>query len=360
MKKKLHYEVLRIIAFICVLFNHTAGYGFDLFTVSESTPVRVLSIFLDNISKTGVPVFLMVSGALLIPKKEGVRNLLVKRVFKMALVLLLVSALYYVRFCIKNPEYGVNLKYFIQVIYVQPFVTPLWFMYIYLAFLLMLPFLRKMALNMTEREWEFLMLLSLVFCFVTPALTSYMGGASYLSIPMMSLGIIYPLAGYYVDSVFDPRKILSRMNKVISIGNRRHVAKACLFALVNSAVCIFLTLHEHLKTGQWTYSYIEGMLFIPAFALFYIIRTVFKDRTPGGAAGRVIAYTGSCIFIIYLCEEALREDLGMIIYRRFANPSNLLILFIPYMLLMFAAGIAAASLVKISGRFMGGIRRKEG
>ncbi len=54
------------------------------------------------------------------------------------------------------PEYGFSIKFFIQTIYMQPFVTPLWFIYIYIAFLVMLPLIRRMASCMDEAEYLYL------------------------------------------------------------------------------------------------------------------------------------------------------------------------------------------------------------
>ena len=43
-EKKIYLEILRIIAFVCVMFNHTGTYGFELFTQDRPMALRMLGI----------------------------------------------------------------------------------------------------------------------------------------------------------------------------------------------------------------------------------------------------------------------------------------------------------------------------
>lgn len=305
------------------------------------------SIMLSNIAKIGVPVFLMISGALLIPKKETLKDLLLKRVLRILIVLVAVSLIYYIRLYIRHPEYGFSLKFFFTLIHGQPFITPFWFLYVYTAFLLILPFLRRMALSMTEQEYGYLMLLCLVFGFIMYPLNRLLSTDNYISLPILSMGIIYPLTGYYIDAVFDPGKISEHFIGHKSEGTGKYAAVALLILLLNSFLCIFLTYIDHSNGNEWSYKYIEGMIFIPAFCIFYIVRTLnIRSPLPAGLSG-VIIYAGSCIFTVYLFEEILREDICINIYKLLDGSCPRLLLFIPYMLSIYALGIALSSLLKL-------------
>ena len=345
--KKIYLETLRIIAFTCVIFNHTGDYGFNIFTRTDSLLLKVISIMLSNTAKIGVPLFLMISGALLIPKKESLKDLLIRRVLKMAVILTAASFIYYIRLYIMHPEYGFSIKYFFTLINGQPFITPFWFLYVYIAFLLMLPFLRRLALSLTKREYDYLMLLCLIFNFVLYFVNRLLGSDNYLSLPILSLGVIYPLTGYYIDAVFNPSRIMGRFGNIVLLRSDRNIPVTIMVLLINGISCAGLTYNDFLKSGEWTYKYIEGMIFIPAFCIFCLVRELEKKRPLKDRARRIVSHVGGCIFIVYLLEEILRDDICMNIYRYGENICPLLLLFIPYALALYALGIAAASLIKL-------------
>lgn len=345
--KKLYLEVLRLIAFLFVVFNHTGQYGYDLFATTSSEAVREIVILLANLSKCGVPIFLMISGALLIPKKETLADLYKKRVLRAAVVLLVISLIYYVRLYVKHPEYGFSPKFFVQTIYTQPFVTPLWFLYVYLAFLIMLPLMRVLAAGMSERDFGYFILAAILLTYIPPILNPYMGGGMYLSVPLLASAFCYPLAGYYLDAVFNPVKIVSRLGKIVPMITKKFTTAAIFIPVLNAILCLYYTVLVYSKTGGWTYDYIESFILIPSMCIFYIAKSLAKGSSPSDRAYRIITHAGSCVCAIYLFEEMIREDIAMNIYRTFGGSCPLLILFIPYAVTVFAAGIIVASLLKL-------------
>lgn len=78
MKEKeylLHIEAIRILAIFFVIFNHTAERGFFLFAMYPNTDIQYwiymgISVF----CKFSVPMFLMISGALLADKEESLKE----------------------------------------------------------------------------------------------------------------------------------------------------------------------------------------------------------------------------------------------------------------------------------------------
>ncbi len=335
-------EVIRIIAFICVLFNHTGQYGYEFFSVTESGLIRFISVLLSNLSKTGVPLFFMVSGALLIPKKETFKDLFFKRVVKMFFVLILISLFYYIRLYLKHPEYGFSIVYFLKMVYMQPIVTPLWFLYVYIAFLMMLPFLRKMTVNLDDKEKGYFAVLAVSFGFIMPFLTGFAGGITYFNIPLLSVGILYPVMGYCIDTGFD--KLNNDTGNKVPLFFRRGTF-GVLLIIINVFGCYILTYGEFVKKGQWSFSYIESMVFIPAFCIFYLIKNMCGDGIKSMMLTRLINYVGSGIFIIYLFEEVLREDVCINVYRIF-NKGCPIPVFIPYLISVFLLGMIPVIIIK--------------
>ena len=67
-KKKLHIEFLRSACIWLVMFTHTATEGFSLYLNEQSSPWFPLYLTVPFFVKTAVPVFFMISGALLLGK----------------------------------------------------------------------------------------------------------------------------------------------------------------------------------------------------------------------------------------------------------------------------------------------------
>ena len=332
--KKIYPKVLRIIAFTFVMFNHTGEYGFGLFTTTDSAALRIFVIIIDNIVKCGVPIFLMISGSLLIPREEEVGVLLRKRVLRYVSVLAFISLVYYIRLYIKNPEYGFSLKYFIQLIYRQPFITPLWFLYIYIAFLIMLPLIRRTARAMSGRDYTYFFIVGMIMTYLPAVLNPFMEGTVYLGIPLLTVSFFYPVAGYYIDT--------------LQVGNRK---QAVMFAfkamMINALLCLSATLISHARNDEWRYDYIEAFIMIPAFCIFFLIKTALSDARVNAKVNAVITYIGVRIFTVYLLEEMIREDIGMNIYRTWGGSCPLLLLFIPYAAVVLGIGVLFASVLRL-------------
>ena len=91
--RKLHLEVLRILAIMLVLFHHTEGRGFVLFLQREGFS-RSIYLLLSILCEIAVPIFFMISGALLLKKEESIKDILCKRVLRFIIVLFAITVIY--------------------------------------------------------------------------------------------------------------------------------------------------------------------------------------------------------------------------------------------------------------------------
>lgn len=74
-----YLEYMRIVACALVIFNHSPGY--TLYSVSSGIR-QVFYMTLTMITRINVPLFFMVSGVLLLGKKESWRQLFKKRIIR--------------------------------------------------------------------------------------------------------------------------------------------------------------------------------------------------------------------------------------------------------------------------------------
>ena len=94
--KKLYLELMRIVACFFVIVNHTMSYVFwDYVPGGKTWCVSVFSFFL---SKFSVPVFLMISGVVLLGKEDNCKKTM-NRIKKTIIILVCASIIYYIYDC---------------------------------------------------------------------------------------------------------------------------------------------------------------------------------------------------------------------------------------------------------------------
>lgn len=302
-QRKLYLDVLRIIAIIFVIYNHTNEKGYYLYAFDAPFILKIIYIGTGALIAIAVPIFFMISGSLLIPKEESIGKLYKKRVLRMVIVLILFSLLQYV-FLVVNDNVELSIKYFITHITTESIVSQYWYLYAYLAYLISLPLLRKMACNMTNKEFKYLfaaflcvegLLAAVLFVFNIGEMTMF------FTIPFFNRVVIYPLLGYYMEH---------RMNK-----EQYTLKGALLFIGLMIAVLIFIivsTLHRNLPYEQFTaYDkglYVTGFTIVLDAGIFYIVKLLFKDRNVPKALEVIITALGSTVFGVYLIEGIIRSQ----------------------------------------------------
>ena len=90
MKKKYYLEAVRITAVLLVMYNHSAP--FMSFATQHGVQYAV-SFFRSLVCKAAVPLFYMVSGALLLGKNESFGELARKRILRIVAVIVIFSLL---------------------------------------------------------------------------------------------------------------------------------------------------------------------------------------------------------------------------------------------------------------------------
>ena len=202
--RRLDLELMRVIACFFVIFNHTGENGFFRFSLCDSGSLRfwvylAVSIF----CKFSVPLFFMVSGALLLEREESLGRLWRHRIGKIALVLLAWSFFYYL------DEVWLGWREFRLGDFAGRFLwgnwnLSFWYLYAYLAMLMTLPLLRKFAGSLTNREFVYLFSLAFVFSSLLPVLQYLLWQENHSFNSDFQLGwvcaqiFVCPLLGYFM------------------------------------------------------------------------------------------------------------------------------------------------------------------
>jgi len=299
-EKRVDYELLRLLAIFGVVFNHTQEWGYELYRFPEVSRINYsLSILLGVLCKTAVPLFLLISGGLLLDRTESLSVVLKKRVSRIAIALVLFSAIVYL-FWIVWGFAPAKPGYCLRLFWSEGISAPYWYLYTYLGLVLLLPLLRPMVQNMEDRAFLYLLVLHLLLYglgFTIAAIKDWGSVTKNLELSMVEPGLFYFIMGYYLSHRF-PWEKLTQKRMVL------------LYLLAAAAVGIMCLL-VHWSYQRYT-GYLEirdSLLAIPVFAVYAGIRRLCEKHPPNPVLSRGIVTLGGCVFGTYLLEGILRHYL---------------------------------------------------
>lgn len=293
--KIVYLEILRIIAIFLVLFNHTETAGIHHYLETENPVNYWFGICAASAAQLCIPLFFMISGALLLRREESLRYVLRHRVLRMVIVLALAVLLQTVWNCKQNPE-ALSIKTYLCNLYTGTASVPHWFLYAYILMLLVLPLLQRLARVIPRKTW-FLYLLVLweTANSVLPIVEYYTGLANPQFTPsVLGKCVVWGLMGYFVENRSE-EMFYDKKNIVILSG-------ASLILLAVSVHINYLSLREA--------DYIAyGGLFVSVYALtvFVAVRYVCSRLKMPAALESFFCFVGSGVFGTYLIETQLRE-----------------------------------------------------
>lgn len=326
---------------LLVIFNHTGSYGYFRFSETQTPALFWFYLVCAILCTMGVPLFFMVSGALLLYREESIGTVYRKRVFRIALVLLLFSALQYL-YAVRFQGAAFDIKHFLYTIYTDSIVTPYWFLYTYLAMMLMLPLLRRMAGGMTRTEYRYLFALYLLFVGILPVAQYLLFRRTFeinLSLPLITTGALtFFLLGGYCERWIAPQRLAPRF-----LGALVGASAMCI------AVSAFTTYRMGVVDGGWSeansQTYLACLILVPAATLFLLLKALFASGRCPRVLAAAIRSLGSCTFGIYLFHAMLMDRLLPLFYalreRIDTFPACGL-----YVLAVFVCGYALTWLVK--------------
>lgn len=300
-RPKTYLDVLKVLAIFLVLWNHTSR-GFGLYAEVFEMPQHLLYLCASIFDKIAVPLFFMASGALLLGREENWGRLLRHRVRRFALILLAVSAVSYVYYYRGNADF--SFLDFLERLYTCRILTPLWYLYSYLAMLLMLPFLRKLARCMRETDYFWLLGLYTLTQLLAVADYFWFKGTFFHSSDFYLFTswnyVLYALFGFYIDRVM-PKSRLDAEN----------LALLLMLGVLGVGATYLLTEQKMQILGEWStdtsQSFFNAFIAFPSIAVFFAAKLWFTRHPAGDRAAAVWSLLGTGTFGTYLFERYWRD-----------------------------------------------------
>ncbi len=312
-EKRLDFELLRLIGIICVVFNHTQHRGFELYHIPGGSLVNgLVSMILAAWCKIGVPLFLMVSGGLLLHKNESLSVVLKKRVGRMLAALVLFSGVLYCFYTRWGIVEAPGILDFLRRLWGEGISNPYWYLYAYLGLMLMLPMLRPMAQGMKDETFVYLLGLHVVFqCILETVMVLGDFGAPFGTVrlsgwnttvnfylPVAEDILFYFLMGYYFSHRFCWEKI-----------GGKQLGALWGLTVVSVLVMISLPLWDIICGHDSIDGILGNLICVPTIAVYITICVLVRKHPFGGKGAAWISALGGCTFGTYLLEGMLRHGL---------------------------------------------------
>ena len=142
-------DFVRIVAILLVFYNHY--YCYDFFLNSSNPGILHYILLIPSIiCKCGPTLFFMISGALLLKRKENYSSDVFRRVKKFSVA---IFAIVFLKFCF-NRSFSNAVSLLLNGLN--------WYFYAYLGFLLLLPVYRSIVANLKKEDWRYIFLLVII------------------------------------------------------------------------------------------------------------------------------------------------------------------------------------------------------
>ncbi len=282
--KKTYIEFLRIIACFFVIVNHTNS---RIFKILAPSPTWLCSVTAFFVSKTAVPLFLMIMGALLLGREDTPKKS-ARRAGRIAAVLAVFSLLYDVYYAWHYNAHF-SLEEALRNLPQTEATNALWYLYLYLGLLLMLPLLQRFVKALDRGYTRYFLLISLGLLGAVPLIPGFRLNY-YFEAALMGPYIGLAVLGYYVERY---------------VPMTRRVFRCCLGAFAGLvAAQLGLALALYASRGAEFYGPLESSALITVTAtaacVYVCVKYLFTARPAPERAERIIRALGGLTFGIYL------------------------------------------------------------
>lgn len=327
--KRIYIEALRIIAAFFVIINHTVNTIFLDIPISKTWYVSVGYFY---VSKIAVPIFLMISGALLLRKRDTPKKYLT-RIIRCIIVIVLFTI---INFAYIYRGQDISLSLFLNSLF-DCVTSAYWYLYLYLGILIMLPILQKLAQVLSKKETQLFLLISLVIGGGIPLFTIFTGFAVYpkfLSVLFSPyLGIMF--LGYYIE-------------KYVTITKAKAWISALVFLIF---ILLQVLLTRYLYTiDQNNFMQLDDCTFLTitlsAACVYIFFKYLFTSINISSTLCKIISYIGGLTFGIYLWGDMFIRILGPM-YEVLKQQMHIMIAVFIFEVCIYLCGAVCTAVMKL-------------
>lgn len=297
MKKRIVYmDLMRILAIFGVIMIHVNGEGTWLMT-------KVSKLWLEKnflgalVQSWPVPLFIAISGALLLENKNFTFKTMVTKYIPRIIVPLIIWHTIYHFYTYQSFTLD-NIVFCFNRLIIGKTYSHLWYLYLLLGLYLITPVLKKMVQNLNKKELTYLLVLGFSITSLIPFINNF------LSLDIMkfikpykvldfNIFVLYYILGYYI-------------NKYIFINKRSLLIAISTFSLASLVGLAILNNYLTIKRGVFTnYSGTSSIIAVIMVSFIFIL---FKQLNIKKHQN-IIEKLGSLTFGVYLVHFLIEKEL---------------------------------------------------
>lgn len=266
-EKFYNLDILKSIAVILVIVIHIVAGDLGLYGKGISMENWMIANVLDTVSRVCVPLFVMVSGYLLLRKDEPVGMFFKKRFIRIIPKFLIYSMIYYVfKVSFLGHPYPKN-ENFLKLILEGKIFYHLWYIYMILGIYLITPFLRRVIRDIDRNYIKYFIYIWLIFIIIIPLL-EFIFKIKFMIYSPLGQYVGYFLLGYFIgERPLKIKKIFLFLGYLICLG-----------------ISVWLTYFYTVKNSKFVdffYNYHSLTVFLQAVLIYTMImsKTYKDDKT---------------------------------------------------------------------------------
>ncbi len=346
-KREIWLDVLRVLAAFLVIVNHTNSDVFQSVTPENGT--WWLSIAWYALCKIAVPLFVMISGAVLLGREDSYRKCLA-RFGRIVAALVVFSYAYFVHDAWVN--YGLwprmfRLDVFVQKLWTLEIADSFWYLYFYAGLMLALPLLQRLSCAMTDRDIWYLTGLSLGLGAGWPLLAHFVPALAlpgYFDVPGFTTMIGLFFVGWQLRKREKPMHTMPWLMGLIASVLLSAVLLHAQFGQMNGVGKYWAFMDDRMHSSL--------LVVTGAISAFLLVRCLF-DRPMNERTQRIWMELGGCAFGIYLMQQWVIEQLE---FRLFMPLCNVITAF-PAVLVWETAAFVISLIIAMVLRRIPGIKK---
>ncbi|MFE7060657.1 acyltransferase [Sutcliffiella sp. NPDC057660] len=276
-KRIVYLDWLRVIATVMVVVIHISA-GMISINYFDGRSSWLATNFYEAISRMSVPLFVMISGALLLNNQREIkyRSFLNKTLSKIFIPLLGWSIIYYMyQVYVANWYANFSVKEFFQLFLANNISVHFWFMYMILGLYLTVPVIKIYIRGAEKKDLQYFLLLWLYASVLVKFTKFYFGYSLNLELFHVTNYIGYFILGYYLSTLQLKKAYIKEAFIIMFIG------MSATFLLT-----YFSTVNNNGQLQEFWYEYLSPNVLLSAVGSFWLIKgiasTLKKQTLPLG------------------------------------------------------------------------------
>lgn len=284
MNRIYYLDYARVFAIIAVIILHVSGFIIEVTPPQSNYPWAVANVF-DSLTRWCVPLFVMISGALMLSQPQTDIITFFKKRASKVLIPFFVWSIFYLFFRIYILHEQLTTASTITDILVNGTYAHLWFFYMIIGLYLVTPILRTYVSHASKRNIEYFIILWFLSVNLLKAIEIITNITVSINISPVTGFVGYFILGYYLTTY------------------KLHVTKPMILLLVLTCLfTIFGTQYLSLLKGDFVsylYEYLSFNTIIISFILFVIVQNVFDSKEPSHFIN-LVSKTSFGIYLIHM------------------------------------------------------------